>query len=134
MSLAETCVSAVIISVAVMIALPSLVQTRDDYVVKSAARDVASKLHAARIRAISRNINCRLQVTSSVIYAVECQDPVWLVTETVTLPRGMTIVQNAPPEFHRLDNVVPTTTITMSNAKGRQKKVIVNNGGRIRIE
>src|SRR5689334_10825391 len=127
MSLAETCVSAVIISVAVMIALPSLVQTRDDYVVKSAARDVASKLHAARIRAISRNINCRLQVTSSVTYTVECQDPVWLVTETVTLPRGMTIVQNAPPEFHRLGNVVPTATITVSNAKGRQKKVIVNN-------
>jgi Tfp pilus assembly protein FimT len=134
MSLVESCVSLVIISVVTVIAVPSLMESRDDYLVQSAATDVASKMHAARIRAISRNIDCRLRVISSAAYAIECLDPVWAVTETIVLPRGMTIQQNVPPEFHRLGNVVPTATITVSNRKGRQKKVIVNNGGRVRIQ
>jgi type II secretory pathway pseudopilin PulG len=134
MSLVETCVTIALISVVALFAVPALLQSRDDYVVQSAANDVASKLHAARIRAISRNVDCRLRVISSATYAIECNDPVWIVTETIILPRGMTIVQNAAPQFHRLGNVVPTATITVSNAKGRQKKVIVNNGGRVRIQ
>ena len=134
MSLVESCIAIVIIAVVTLFAIPSLLQSRDDYVVQSAANDVASKMHSARIRAISRNVDCRLRVISAAAYAIECLDPIWVVTETVALPRGMTIVQNTPPEFHRLGNVVPTATITVSNAKGRQKKVIVNNGGRIRIE
>jgi Tfp pilus assembly protein FimT len=134
MSLVETCVTIAVISVVTLFAVPSLLQSRDDYVVQSAANDVASKLHAARIRAISRNIDCRLRVISSAKYAIECNDPVWVVTDTIALPHGMTITQNAAPQFHRLGNVVPTATITVSNAKGRQKKVIVNNGGRIRIQ
>jgi len=134
MSLVETCVSIAIISVVTLFAVPSLLQSRDDYVVQSAANDVASKLHSARIRAISRNIDCRLRVISSVSYAIECMDPVWMVTETIALPKGMTIVQNAKPEFHRLGTVAPTATITVTNPKGHQKKVIINNGGRIRIE
>ena len=134
MSLVETCVAIAIILAVTLVAVPSLLQSRDDYIVQSAAKDVASKMHAARIRAISRNIDCRLRVISPDTYAVECMDPVWAVTETIALPRGMKIAQNAPPEFHRLGNVVPTATITVSNTAGRQKKVIVNNGGRIRIE
>jgi hypothetical protein len=61
-------------------------------------------------------------------------DPTWVVTETIVLPKGMSIVQNAAPEFHRLGNVVPTATITVTNKKGHQKKIVVNNGGRIRIQ
>lgn len=134
MSLVEVCVSVVIVSLVVLIAVPSLLDSRDDYVVQAAATDVASKMHAARIRAISRNIDCRLRVLSPGTYAIECMDPTWIVAETITLPRGMTIQQNTPPEFHRLGNVVPTATITVTNKKGRQKKIIVNNGGRIRIQ
>ena len=136
MSLIESCVSVAIISTVTMIAVPALLQTRDDYVLKSTASDVATKMHAARIRAISRNIDCRLRVTSAVTYAVECQDPApaWVLVESVVVPRGLTIGANARPEFHRLGNVAPTATITLSNASGRQKKVIVNNGGRIRID
>jgi type II secretory pathway pseudopilin PulG len=134
MSLVETCVAIAIILAVTLVAVPSLLQSRDDYIVQSAANDVAPKMHSARIRAISRNIDCRLRVISPETYAVECMDPVWVVTETIALPRGMTIAQNAPPEFHRPGNVVPTATITVSNTAGRLKKVIVNNGGRIRIE
>jgi type II secretory pathway pseudopilin PulG len=134
MSLVEVCVAITVIAMVALIAIPSVLQSQDDYVIQSAASDVASKLHSARIRAISRNIDCRVRVLSSVKYAVECMDPTWVVTETIVLPKGMSIIQNAAPEFHRLGNVVPTATITVTNAKGHQKKIVVNNGGRIRIQ
>jgi Tfp pilus assembly protein FimT len=134
MSLIESCLSVAMISVVTVMAVPALQQSRQDYELTSAARDVASKLQFARIRAVSRNIDCRLRVTSSVSYAVECQDPVWALASAVVLPRGMTIAANARPEFHRLGNVAPTATITLTNAANRQKKVIVNNGGRIRVQ
>src|SRR5579871_3811152 len=104
MSLVETCISIAVITVVTLIAIPSVLQSREDYVIQSTANDVASKLHSARIRAISRNIDCRVRVVSPVTYAVECMDPGWAVTETIVLPRGMSIVQNAAPQFHRLGN------------------------------
>ncbi len=133
MSLVETCISVAIISTVTLIAVPALNQTRDDYLLKSVAADVATRMHTARIRAIGRNIDCRLRVTSTVTYAVECQDPVWVLVEPVVLPPGFTISANARPEFHRLGNVSPTGTVTVMNQAGRVKSVIVNNGGRIRI-
>src|SRR5262245_26088577 len=102
MSLIETCVSVAVISTVTLISVPALNQTRDDYVLKSAAADVATRMHAARIRAISRNIDCRLRITSTVSYVVECQDPAWMLVESVTVPNGFTISANARPEFHRL--------------------------------
>ena len=77
MSLVESCVSAAIVSVVMVIALPPLQQSRDAYVLKSVAADVATRMHTARIRAISRNTDCRLRTTSTVSYVLECQDPVW---------------------------------------------------------
>ena len=133
MSLIESCVSAVIVSIVTVIALPPLVKSLDAYVLKSVAADVATRLHTARIRAISRNTDCRLRTTSPVSYAVECQDPVWTLVESIVLPLGFTVSANARPEFHRLGNVAPTATITVSNKDGRVKTVVVNTGGRIRI-
>jgi len=134
MSLMESCLTVAIVSTVTLITVPKMLQTRDDYVLSSAARDVASALHSARIRAVSRNQDCRFRVTSQVTYAIECEDATWVLDKTVVLPRGIAIAANARPEFHRLGNVSPTATITLSNAAGRQRKVIVNNGGRIRLQ
>src|SRR5690242_18451036 len=113
MSLVEACVSVAIISVMTMIAGPALNQTRDDYGLTSAAADVVTRLHTARIRAISRNVDCRLRVTSPSTYVVECQDPAWATVESVAVPQSFTISANARPEFHRLGNVSPTATVTV---------------------
>src|SRR5262245_27839474 len=131
MSFIETCLSFAIVSSVVLIAVPSLLKTRDEYVLNSATRDVATRMHAARLRAISRNIDCRFRVTSSATYLIECEDPVWRTMAAATVPRGIGIAANAKPEFHRLGNVAPTGTVTLTNASGRQKKVVVNTGGRI---
>src|SRR5438128_3167048 len=130
MTLIESCVSIAIISAVAVLAVPPLLQTRDDYILKLVAADVATRMHSARSRASSRNVHCRLRVTSTVTYAVECQDPVWALVEPVVLPRGFTIAANARPEFHRLGTVAPTATVTVTNNAGRMRKIVVNNGGR----
>ena len=134
MSLIETCIAILIVAVLTTMAIPSLLQSRDNYLLQSAAADVATQMHQARVRAISRNTDCRLRVTTSVSYAVECQEPVWAVVQSVVLPKGFTISANARPEFHRLGNVAPAATVTLTNSAGRSRKVVVNTAGRIRLE
>jgi len=134
MTLIESCLSLAIMTSVVIIAVPALLQSRDDYDLNSAARDVATKMQSARIRAISGSHDCRLNVTSSAAYDIECFDAVWNVVEPVVMPKGVTIAENTRPTFHRLGSVVPTATITLSDGAGHQKKVIVNNVGRVRIQ
>ena len=134
MSFIESCLSLVVVSTVAVIAVPQLLKTTEDYTLKSAARDVATRMHTARIRAITRNTDCRLRVTSARNYLIECETPNWSIEESAAVPRGISLSANARPEFHRYGNVAPTATIILRNAAGRQRKVIVNNGGRIRIE
>jgi hypothetical protein len=91
-------------------------------------------MQAARIDAVTRNRDCRINVISPTSYAVECQGTTWDTVETVQLPRGITITANARPEFHERGNVAPTATLTVWNSSGRNLRVIVNVNGRIRIQ
>ena len=134
MSLTESCLSLAIISTMTMVAVPSLVRVREDYVLNAAARQVAAKMYETRINAVSRNRDCRLRVSSPVDYLIECQQPAWTTVSQQMAPQGIHITANARPEFHKRGNVAPTATITLWDSKGRQKKVIVNNAGRIRVQ
>jgi Tfp pilus assembly protein FimT len=134
MSLTESCVAAVVVSTVMTVALPSLNRARQTYALRSAAHDVASRMHFARISAISRNRDCRLAVTSAVSYVIECDEGAWRPIEYLTMPRGITLNANARPEFHRRGNVSPTATFTLRNTAGAVRRVIVNVNGRVRIQ
>jgi Tfp pilus assembly protein FimT len=134
MSFSESCLAIAIILAMSLVAIPSLVQGRDAYVLNGTARQVAGKMHAARVRAISQNRDCRLRVTSETSYAIECQHAEWILVEDAVTPNGVRISANALPEFHSRGNVSPMATITLSNDRGRQKRVIVNNAGRVRVQ
>ena len=134
MSLTESCLVLAIASTAMAVAAPSLVRSRETYVLNAAARDVATRLYAARIHAITRNRDCRLRVASATSYVVECENAPWDVIDRVDLTRGMTITANARPEFHRRGNVSPTATISVWDPAGRVKRIIVNINGRVRIQ
>jgi Tfp pilus assembly protein FimT len=134
MSLSESCVALAIMSATMMIAVPSLVRSREDYLLGATARQVASHLHSTRIKAVSRNRDCRMNVQSSTTYVIECEDPAWRTVEQIAMPRGMVISANARPEFHRRGNVSPMATITIRNDNGREKRVVVNITGRVRIQ
>ena len=95
---------------------------------------VESRMHSARIHAVTRNRDCRINVTSLTSYAVECQGSAWETIETITLPRGLTISASARPEFHERGNVAPTATITVWDSMGHSMRVIVNVNGRVRVQ
>src|SRR5262245_50799475 len=134
MSLTETCLALVIGASVMIIGTPSLVRAREEYVLRSAAHDVATKLYAAKVAAITRNRDCRFRVTSAVSYVIECQEADWKTIEAAALPRGVRITANARPEFHRRGNVAPAATISVWDRAGRSVRVVVNINGRIRIQ
>jgi Tfp pilus assembly protein FimT len=134
MSLSESCLAVAIISTITIMAVPSFIEVRETYAVNAAARHVAGRMHATRIRAISQNRDCRVRVTSSMSYLIECENSTWTPVEYNETPNGIRISANAVPEFHRRGNVSPMATITVSNGRGRQRSVIVNNAGRIRVQ
>ncbi len=134
MSLVELCLTVAIISAATMIAVPSLVHGHEDYVLSATARRVAGELQSARLRAINGNQDCRLRVASESSFIVECLASMWITIESVALPAGFSIAGNGSPRFHRLGNVSPAATITIWNSVGRQRRVIVNVAGRVRVE
>src|SRR5438093_4346110 len=101
MSLLESLVSIAIISTVVMFAAPSLIKARENYQLEAVARQVAGKTQWTRIKAVSRNRDCRDRVLSQTSYVIECQeDGDWKADETVALPRGFRITATASPEFH----------------------------------
>ena len=134
MSLTESCIAAAVISASMAIALPSLNRASAVYKLRAAAQETASRMQSARISAIARNRDCRMAVTSSVSYVIECQDASWYVIDRVSVPEGITVEANARPEFHRRGNVSPTATFTLRNRHGAVRRVIVNVNGRVRIQ
>jgi Tfp pilus assembly protein FimT len=134
MSLLELCTSAAIVSALVIFAAPSLIRARENYQLDAVARQVSGKMQWTRIKAISRNRDCRLRVNAETSYVVECQDPEWRAEETVALPHGFRITANASPEYHKRGNVSPTGTLTIWDSHFKSKRVIVNITGRVRVE
>jgi len=133
MSLLESCASIAILSSVVFFAAPSLIRARENYQLDAVARQVAGKMQWTRIKAISGNRDCRIRVNSPSSYVVECQNSVWQVDETVSLPRGFLISANASPEFHERGNAAPTATLTVWDSHSKSKSVIVNITGRVRV-
>ncbi len=134
MSLLETCVSLTILSAVVFFSAPSLVRARENYQLDQTARQVAGKMHWTRVKAISRGRDCRIRVTSTVSYAIECKDSIWMTDETVTLPRGFQITASATPQFHKRGNAAPAATLTIRDRRSNSKNVVVNITGRVRVE
>ena len=134
MSLFEACTSMAIIATIVFFGAPSLIRARENYELDAVARQVAAKLQSTRIKAISRNRDCRIRVNSTASYVMECQYPDWRPDETVVLPRGFRITATASPEFHVRGNVAPAATLTVWDKNSRTKRVIVNITGRVRVD
>jgi Tfp pilus assembly protein FimT len=133
-SLIETCISVAVLSTVVFSAAPSLMRARDNYQLDQTARQVAGKMQLTRVKAISRDTDCRIRVPSLTSYVVECKDPIWQPDEIGILPDGFQITANASPQFHKRGNVSPAATVTISDRHFNSKSVVVNITGRVRVE
>jgi Tfp pilus assembly protein FimT len=134
MTLLESCIAVVIISVTTVVAIPSLLRARESYELESIARQVAGNLQSARVKALSRNRDYRVRVTSQATYAIEREDPPWKIDEALLVSSGFHVTANASPQFHRRGNVSPAATFIVWSPSGRSKQIIVNITGRIRIQ
>src|SRR5438093_4347884 len=122
MSLLESLVSIAIISTVVMFAAPSLIKARENYQLDAVARQVAGKMQWTRIKAISRNQDCRIRVNSADSYVLECETPGWQTDETVAMPQGFHISANASPQFHKRGNASPSGTFTVSDNHAKTRR------------
>jgi hypothetical protein len=134
MSLLEICIGLGILSLLVFFAAPSLVRARDNYELDQTTRQVAGQMEWTRLKAITRDQDCRFRLTSNTSYVIECKGFNWLADETITLPRGFQITASAAPQFHKRGNAAPAATITVWDAKFNSKNVVVNITGRVRVE
>src|SRR3989442_550053 len=134
MSLLESCATIAIVSAVVIFAAPSLIRARENYQLDVVARQVAGNTQWTRIKAISRNRDCRVRVDTLTSYVIECAGSSWEIDETVALPRGFQITANASAEFHKRGNAAPAGTFTISDTHSKSKRVIVNITGRVRVE
>ena len=135
MSLLEACVAITLICSVTFFAAPSLIKARENYQLEAVARQVAGKMQWTRIKAISRDRDCRIRVDSQTSYVIECQDATtWQADDSVTLPHGFKITASAWPEFHARGNVAPTATLTIWNVHSKTKAVVVNITGRVRVD
>jgi type II secretory pathway pseudopilin PulG len=134
MSLLEICIGVAILSIVVFFAAPSLVRARDDYELDQTTRQVAGQMEWTRLKAITRDQDCRFRLTSNASYVIECKGFTWLADETVTLPAGFQITATATPQFHKRGNAAPAATITVWDRRLNSKNVVVNITGRVRVE
>ena|ERR1051325_1579523 len=134
MSLLETCTAAAILSGVVFFAAPSLIRSRDNYQLDQVTRQVAGHMQWTRLKAISRDQDCRLRVVSTTSYVVECKGSMWLPDETVGLPAGFQISSTATPVFHKRGNASPAATVTIWDKRFNSKSVVVNITGRVRVQ
>jgi hypothetical protein len=134
MSLLETCIGVGILSAVVFFAAPSLIRARDNYQLDQTTRQVAGHMQWTRIKAISRDQDCRFRVASMTSYVIECKDAVWLLDETINLPGGFQISASATPQFHKRGNAAPAATITIWDSRFNSKSVVVNITGRVRVQ
>jgi hypothetical protein len=99
---------------------------RENYELDAVARQVAGKMQSTRIKAISRNRDCRMRVISQTSYVIECQETSWETAEVVTLPRTFSDHLNGVA-----GNSTPRKCCANCDADGvgstrKSKRVVVN--------
>ena len=134
MSLLETCAGIAIVSGIIFFTAPSLIRARDNYQLDQTTRQVAGQVQWTRIKAITRDQDCRLRLLTTASYTIECQGSAWLADETIALPSGFQMTASATPVFHRRGNAAPAATITIWDKHFNSKSVVVNITGRVRVQ
>ncbi len=130
-----------------LLAILSALAILDHHAVRSrlqlgaAARQVTLDLKLMRLRAITRNVNHRLVFTTGSAYYQRQHKRGSSYTDdgpAVTLPRGIVITDctaaNDAISFRPRGNAGSFGTVTLQNASGEVRRVIVDIAGQVRVE
>jgi type IV fimbrial biogenesis protein FimT len=139
-TLVELVIVMAIIAIMAVVAVPNIGGWLPNYRLRSAARDVASTLRTAQMKAISLNRQFQVTFPSASSYVLQRNSGGVFQNDgtTQTLPNGVTITANAFPGTVAQFNTNSTATagsVTLANTAGTQRRIFVTAAtGRVRIE
>ena len=142
-TLIELVVVMAIVAIMGVYLAPAIGEWLDNFRIRQAARDIASNLQFAKMRAISRRLEYRVNFdVANNQYRLWVNDGGWVPDpEGVVLctPRGVDITSAgfsggvSRAEFNP-DGTASNGTITIDNQQGKTYKVVVYRTGRIKIQ
>ncbi len=135
-SMLEVLIVIGVILIITVVALPSLIDASDEYRLTAVAGQVVGNLNNARIRAINRNDDYRMTISSTTRYTLQAYvSSTWTTEDSYDLPAGFTIGTNGTlVEFHARGNATPYRVFQITNPNGDTKDVIVELSGRIHAQ
>jgi prepilin-type N-terminal cleavage/methylation domain-containing protein len=144
-TLIELTVVLVIIAIAAVLLVPNIGGWLPHYRLRSAARDIVSTMRTAQMKAISNNIQYRVNFNTTEIGATNSYilqrstGGVWINDGALQkLPAGIAVNLDQLPAGRAVFNFNSTSTggsVTLQNAKGAQRKITLTSAtGRARIE
>ena len=130
-TLFELLIVVAIIGAMSMVAIPQLLDAREDYRLTATASSLAGNCANARILAVTRNSGIRVTVVNATTYVLQQKiGGVWTTQESYELPPDFTIAATGNVEFQPRGNATPQTTFTITNPNGRTRSVVVETSGR----
>ena len=132
MSMFEILIVIMIISIVGMFAIPALLDETEEYRLTAVAGQVVGAMNNARVLALTRNTDYRVNVSTTDTYLVEENDSgAWTTEDTYELPAGFTFTTSGSIiEFHSRGNATPVATLTITNPNGTTRDVVVELSGR----
>jgi prepilin-type N-terminal cleavage/methylation domain-containing protein len=135
----------VIIVIGALLFVPNIGAWLPNYRLRSAARDIVSTMRTAQMKAVSNNIQYRVNLDDAEIGAPNSyilqrnSGGLWVNDGGLqTLPAGITVNIDRLPAGRALFNPNSTSTsgsVTLQNTRGMQRRITITPAtGRIRIE
>jgi type II secretory pathway pseudopilin PulG len=144
-TLIELVVVFVIIAIGAVLLVPNIGAWLPNYRLRSATRDIVSTMRTAQMRAVSNNIQYRVNFNAAEIGATNSYilqrntGGAWIDDGALQiLPEGITVNIDHMPAGRAVFNANSTSTsgsVTLQSTKGAQRKITVTSAtGRVRIE
>jgi prepilin-type N-terminal cleavage/methylation domain-containing protein len=145
-TLIELIIVMVIIAIGATLVVPGIGVWLPNYRLRSGARDIVSTMRTAQMKAVSNNMQYRVNLNSGEVgansYVLQYFNTggIWVNDGAIqTLPSGIIISNNNLPndraEFNPNSTSSSSGSVTLTNTKGTQKKITLTAAtGRIRIE
>lgn len=140
-TLIELIVVMVIIAIGALLLAPNIGAWLPNYRLRSATRDIVSTLRTANMKAVSTNLEYRVQFNASPpgTYWIERGDQSsnssnWTQEGSINeLPSGVSINFTGNIEFNP-DSTCNTQTIVLTNSKGKQSRItLVPSTGKVNV-
>ncbi len=142
-TLIELVVVMVIIAIGAVLLVPNIGVWLPNYRLRSGARDISSAMRTAQMKAVSNNLQYRVNLNPGDVgansYVLQRNSGGWIDDEAIqTLPPGISITANTLPNQRAEFNPNSTSSsgsVTLQNTRGAQRRIALTSAtGRVRIE